>query len=207
MASTPSFASGGAALAPTEPTIGPVASGVASCALHSTLRASASTSARSGGGGRSVSSIVTVFTPRSASAPWSCRRLYSHPMGVTVETGSTMEFDRFWRWLKRHIHCIVRAGTPDAFLYDLEDLHWHLDEDEDRTPVGQLMRGKELIGEVLIELRDVLYVQVMPDPDGEAGQHLFEVMGGDAAEPAPLFHFVLTHGLDESTAHRVTLKQ
>ena len=128
-------------------------------------------------------------------------------MGLTVETGSTLEFDRFWRWLKRHIHCIVRAGTPDAFLYDHEDLHWHLDEDDDRTPIVQLMRGKELMAELVLEARDVLFVQVMPDPDGEAGQHLFEVIGGEPGDPHPVYHFVLTHGLDEGTAHRVTLKQ
>ena len=43
-------------------------------------------------------------------------------MAVTVETGSTLTFDRFWRWLKRHPNCIVRAGTPDATLFDQEDL-------------------------------------------------------------------------------------
>jgi len=128
-------------------------------------------------------------------------------MGVTVETGTTMEFDRFWRWLRRHIHCIVRAGTPDAYLYDQEDMHWHLDEDEDRTPVVQLMRGKQLVGELVLEVSDLLFVQVMPDPDGEAGQHVFELIGGEAGAPQSVYHFVLTHGLDESTAHKVTLKQ
>lgn len=128
-------------------------------------------------------------------------------MGVTVETGSTLEFERFWRWLKRHIHCIVRAGTPDAFLYDQEDLHWHLDEDEDRTPVVQLMRAKELVAELVIASRDLLFVQVLPDPDGEAGQHLFEVIGGGPGDPRPVYHFVLTHGLDEGTAHHASMKQ
>ncbi|HSM92047.1 MAG TPA: hypothetical protein VLT47_04110 [Anaeromyxobacteraceae bacterium] len=128
-------------------------------------------------------------------------------MGLTVETGATLEFDRFWHWLKRHIHCIVRVGTPDAFLYDQEDLHWHLDEDEDRTPVVQLMRAKQPIAEVVVDTRDVLFVQVTPDPDGEAGQHLFEVIGGEAGAPQPVYHFVLTHGLDEGGAHKATLKQ
>jgi hypothetical protein len=128
-------------------------------------------------------------------------------MGVTVETGTTMEFDRFWRWLRRHIHCIVRAGTADAYLYDQEDMHWHLDEDEDRTPIVQLLRGKQLVAELVLEVSDLLFVQVMPDPDGEAGQHVFELIGGEAGAPQPVYHFVLTHGLDESTAHKVTLKQ
>ncbi len=128
-------------------------------------------------------------------------------MGLTVETGATLEFERFWRWMKRHIHCIVRAGTPDAYLYDQEDLHWHLDEDDDRTPVVQLMRGKELIAEVVLDAPDILFVQVMPDPDGEQGQFLFEVIGGGADNPQPVYHFVLTHGLDETTAHKASLKQ
>jgi len=128
-------------------------------------------------------------------------------MGLNVETGTTLEFDRFWRWLRRHIHCIVSVGTPDAYLYDQEDLHWHLDEDEDRTPIVQLMRGKQVLGELVLEVRELLFVQVMPDPDGEAGQHLFELIGGEPGEPTAVYHFVLTHGLDESTAHRVALKQ
>jgi len=128
-------------------------------------------------------------------------------MGLTVETGATMEFDRFWRWIKRHINCIVRAGTPDAYLYDQEDLHWHLDEDDDRTPVVQLMRGKELLAEVVLDAPEILFVQVMPDPDGEQGQFLFEVIGGAAENPLPVYHFVLTHGLDETTAHKASLKQ
>ena len=54
-------------------------------------------------------------------------------MPVTVETGTTLAFDRFWRWLKRHPNCILRAGTSDAYLYEQEDLHWHLEEDDRRA--------------------------------------------------------------------------
>jgi len=128
-------------------------------------------------------------------------------MPVTVETGTTVAFDRFWRWLKRHANCILRAGTPDAFLYDADDLHWHLEEDEERLPTVQLLRGKQLLGELVLEARDVLFVQAMPDPDGEQGQFLFEVVGGGGDEPFPVYHFVLAHGFDEETAHRPQLKQ
>ena len=127
-------------------------------------------------------------------------------MSVTVETGTTLQFDRFWRWLKRHPHCILRAGTPDAYLYDLEELHWHLDEDEDRLPTVQLARGKQLLGEIVIEAREVLFVQAVPDPDGEQGQFLFELIGG-GDEPYAVYHFVLAHGFDEGAAHRPALKQ
>lgn len=127
-------------------------------------------------------------------------------MPVTVETGTTLTFDRFWKWLKRHPNCILRAGTADAFMYDAEDLHWHLEEDEDRLPSVQLVRGKQILAELLIEPREVMFVQTMPDPDGEAGQFVFELVGG-AAEPAPLYHFVVAHGFDEEAAHRPQLKQ
>jgi hypothetical protein len=128
-------------------------------------------------------------------------------MSVTVETGTTLSFERFWRWLKRHANCIVRAGTPDSYLYDHEDLHWHLDEDEERTPMIQLLRGKQLLGEVVIELRDVVFVQSLPDPDGEAGQFVFELVGGGGDEPYALYHVVVAHGFDEEQAHKPQLKQ
>ncbi len=128
-------------------------------------------------------------------------------MALTVETGATLSFDRFWRWLKRHANCILRAGTPESFLYDQDDLHWHLEEDEERVPTVQLLRGKQLLGEVVIEARDILFVQALPDPDGEQGQFLFELVGGGGDEPYPVYHFVLAHGFDEETAHRTQLKQ
>ena len=129
-------------------------------------------------------------------------------MGVTVETGSTLTFEKFWRWLKRHPHCVLRAGTPDAFLYDQDDLHWRIDEDDDRVPTVQLMKAKALVAEVALEVREILFVQVTPDPEGEAGQHLFEVIGG-GDEPYPVYHFLLAHGFeDEGEGHRQTvLKQ
>jgi hypothetical protein len=128
-------------------------------------------------------------------------------MPVTVETGTTLTFDRFWRWLKRHPNCILRAGTPESFLYDHEDLHWHLEEDEERVPTVQLVQGKQILAELVVEVRDVLFVQVTPDPDGEAGQFLFELQGGGADEPYAAYHFVVAHGFEEDGGHRQQLKQ
>jgi hypothetical protein len=126
-------------------------------------------------------------------------------MSVTVETGTTLPFDKFWRWLRRHPACILRAGTQDAWLYDQDDLHWHLDEDEERVPAIQLMRGKQILGEILIEARDVLFVQALPDPDGGEGQFLFELVCGPG-EPEPVYHVLLAHGFDEE-GHKPALKQ
>ena len=128
-------------------------------------------------------------------------------MSVTVETGTTLAFDRFWRWLKRHPDCLLRAGTPDAFLYDQDDLHWRLDEDEERAPTVRLLRGKALLAELVFEVRDILFVQVTPDPDGGEGQHLFEIIGG-GDEPYAIYHFLLAHGFEEEgLAHHTQLKQ
>lgn len=143
---------------------------------------------------------------RGRGAPGATRGIVP-AMGLTVETGATVAFDRFWRWLKRHPHCILRAGTPDAYLYDQDDLHWHIDEDDDRTPTVQLMRGKALIAELVLEPRDVLFVQATPDPDGEEGQHLFEVIGG-GDDAVAVYHFVMAHGLDDAgSGHSKQLKQ
>jgi hypothetical protein len=128
-------------------------------------------------------------------------------MSVTVETGTTLQFDRFWRWLKRHSGCILRAGTPDAFLYDQDDLHWHLEEDEERVPTVQLVRGKQILAELAIEIRDVLFVQAVPDADGEPGQFVFELVGGAGEEPYAVYHFLLAHGFEEEASHRPALKQ
>ncbi len=128
-------------------------------------------------------------------------------MPVTVETGSTLTFDRFWRWLKRHPNCILRAGTPDATLFDQDDLHWHLEEDEERVPLVQLLRGKQLLGEIAIEVREVLFVQAVPDPDGEAGHFLCELWGGGGDEPFAVYHVAMAHSFDEESGHRQQLKQ
>ncbi len=130
-------------------------------------------------------------------------------MTVTVETGVTLEFERFWRWLKRHANCIVRAGTVDTFLHDQEAFHWNLEEDAERNPVVQLVWGKLLVAEMVLDVRDALYVEATPDvPEegeppqrGEEGQFVFEVVGGSREEPYAVYHFVTAHGLDEEGVH------
>ena len=118
-------------------------------------------------------------------------------MSLSVQSGTTLPLDRFWRWLKQHANCIVRAGGGDVWLHDQEAFHWHLEEDEDRNPVVQLVWGKLLVGAMVLEAREVLYVQATPDPDApEPGQFLFELLGG-TGEPEALYHFLMAHGLDE----------
>ncbi len=122
-------------------------------------------------------------------------------MSVSVQAGTTLPFERFWRWLKQHVNCIVRAGTGDSWLHDQEAFHWHLEEDEQRSPVVQLVWGKLLVGEMVLDVRDVLYVQAVPDPEaGEPGHFLFELVGG-GGEPYPVYHFLLAHGFEEEGRH------
>jgi hypothetical protein len=121
-------------------------------------------------------------------------------MSVTVEHGA-LGFDQFWKWLRKHPNCILRAGSPDAFLYDQENLHWHLDVDADSTPLVQLVAGKQLVAEMALDVRDVLFVQSAPDSSGEPGQTVFEVIGGSREEPYAVYHFVLAHAYDEEAAH------
>jgi hypothetical protein len=122
-------------------------------------------------------------------------------MSVTVQAGSTLGFDKFWRWLKQHPNCILRAGTADVWLHDQDDLHWHVDEDPDRNPSVQLVRGKQLVGEIVLDVRDVLFVQATPDGEANEGHFLFEVVGGGRDEPYAVYHFLLSHGLDGEGGH------
>jgi hypothetical protein len=119
-------------------------------------------------------------------------------MSVTVQAGATLPFDRFWKWLKHHPNCILRAGTSEAWLYDHEDLHWHLEEGPERHPSVQLVRGKQVLGEMILDVRDVAFVQATLDSeeDGER-RYLFEVVGGDRAEPYAVYHFLVAHGFEE----------
>ncbi len=124
-------------------------------------------------------------------------------MSVSVQAGTALVLERFWKWLKEHTSCILRAGTPDCYLYDDEDLHWHLGEDGDRNLVVQVIRGKEVFAEIILVPRDVLFVQAAPDPEtGEPDRYLFELIGGSREEPYPLYHFLMAHSFeDEGTQH------
>lgn len=128
-------------------------------------------------------------------------------MSVAVETGSSLAFDRFWPWLQEHPNCILEAGTPDCYLVDHEDFHWQLGEDEEHGPYVQLLRGKQTVGELLLEPRDVLFVQTRPDPiDEEPERHVFELIGGSPEEPYPLYRFLMAHGMEGEGDHPGALK-
>lgn len=107
----------------------------------------------------------------------------------------TLGFEEFWGWLQAHPNCIIRAGTPEAILYDDEDLHWHFTAEGPETFVVQLIRGKRLLGELLLIPSEVTYVQGLP---GEEQEHLFELVSEAEDERMVAYHFVLAHGYDEA---------
>jgi len=128
-------------------------------------------------------------------------------MSIQVERGSTLTLERFWNWLLNHPNCILRAGTADAALYDQEDFHWHFEQEGPSQEVIQLIRGKQLVGEMFLDTRDIQYVQAIPDNEsGERGWYLFELVGGPKEEPLPMYHFLMSHGPDMDTAHPTGLK-
>ena len=108
---------------------------------------------------------------------------------------STLDFEAFWEWLVQHPNCILRVNTPDAAIYDDEDLHWFLGP-TDGVLVVQVIRGKRLYGEILIDPDRVTYVQEVGEE--REGEWIFELISELPTDRIAAYVFVLTHGLDES---------
>jgi hypothetical protein len=109
----------------------------------------------------------------------------------------TLPFQKFWSWLQNHPNCILRAGTSEVELFDDDDFHWHFAAEPDGFLVCQVIRGKKLVGELAVSPADITYVQAEP---GTEDEYRFELVaegdGGDRKSIA--YHFVLSHGYDES---------
>lgn len=113
----------------------------------------------------------------------------------------TISFEPFWSWLATHPNCILRAGTPEAILYDDEDLHWHFGAEGSNVQVVQVLRGKRLVGELLVESDQVSYVQGAAGE--EEGEFVFELISENEREQVASWFFVLSHGYetDETPSH------
>lgn len=119
-------------------------------------------------------------------------------MNVTTDAGTTLPFDRFWRWLKDHASCILEAGTTSTSVFDYEDFHWGFLQEEDGRVIAQVIRGKNLVAELVVDPSEITYVQATPDAEGaDRGQWIFECMGGKAQEEYVAAYFVLAHGVEE----------
>jgi len=126
-------------------------------------------------------------------------------MNVSTETGSTtVPFERFWLWLKEHANCILEAGTPTSSLLDFEDFHWGFIQEDEGRVIAQLIRGKNLVGEVAIDPSEITLVQASLDAEGAGrGQWIFEAVGGGKGEEFVAAYFVLAHGLEDLGKHEV----
>jgi len=112
----------------------------------------------------------------------------------------TLSFDAFWTWLQAHLNCIQRVATPDAVLFDDDDLHWYLGP-VDEAIVAQVIRGKRLMGEIIIDPERVAYVQSLGED--RAGEYVFEAVSETETERLAAYTFVLTHdlGVESDPAH------
>jgi len=106
---------------------------------------------------------------------------------------ATLPFEAFWTWLQAHPNCIIRAGTPEAVLYDDEDLHWHFTVEGSETLVVQVLRGKRLVGELLIGPADVAYVQAVA---GDEDEYVFELITESETDRIAAHYFVLSHAYE-----------
>ena len=130
-------------------------------------------------------------------------RRYVRRMPSTTQA-APLSFDQFWRWLQDHRNCLVRCGAGDAAFFDNDWLHWDFFEEDDGRAVCQAIFGKALVGELVIERSEVLFVQASSDPEDPDHHHwLFECVGGARGENFPLYHFVLTHGMEGAQGHQV----
>jgi len=118
--------------------------------------------------------------------------------GKAAQAGPiSLPFDKFWAWVSAHPNCIVRAGTPDVLLFDHDDFHWHLAAEDERTHVVQLARGKELVGELVMLVEDIAYVNCEM---AENDEFICECVVENESRRDIAYHFVMSHGYDEGEA-------
>ncbi|MDX1384552.1 MAG: hypothetical protein R3190_12950, partial [Thermoanaerobaculia bacterium] len=115
-------------------------------------------------------------------------------LDTTAGASPTLSFQNFWSWLVAHPNCILRAGTPETVIYDDDDLHWHFANAGPETMVVQLLRGKRLVGELLVQPEAVSYVQGY---EGDHDEFVFELISENERERASSYFFVLSHAYDD----------
>ncbi len=113
------------------------------------------------------------------------------PSETKLQSHRVITFDEFWRWLQGHTSCILSVATPDAVIYDLEELHWQLGIEDGGNLVVQVLRGKSLVGEVVIVPQEIAYVQV--EPQGEQ-EHVFDCVTLAEGEPVASYSIAVSHG-------------
>ena len=115
-----------------------------------------------------------------------------------------LTFERFWRWISEHPNCVVRAGTGEATLFDFDDYHWEFHDEEDGHAIVGLIRGKNLVGELVVDKATVLFVQSSIDVEApQSGHWMFELIGGNKDEPVGVAFFVVSHGMESTAGHQM----
>ncbi len=109
----------------------------------------------------------------------------------------TLPFDDFWSWLKSHRNCIVRAGTPYSVLMDHDDYHWDVLMEGQDSQILQLVRGKELVGEIIVMASEIAYVQC---PPSDAEEQIFECVVETGQAQEVVYHFAMAHSYDGEPA-------
>ncbi len=113
-----------------------------------------------------------------------------------------MPFEQFFKWLLGHRNCLTRIEAGPVTLADNELLHWDM-FDEGEASVIQLIQGKTLVAEIMIERGEVQFVQASPDlEEPNSGQWVFECIGGTPEQTFPMFAFIMTHGIEQSQGHQ-----
>ena len=113
---------------------------------------------------------------------------------TVTETPNTLPLEEFWTWLLGHPNCILRAGTPDTVIFDDDDLHWQLGN-EGSTMFTQVLRGKRLMGEMLMNSDAVSYVEIHGGDREE--EVFFDLIVESETDRVVAYFFVLSHGFDE----------
>ncbi|MCL2013062.1 MAG: serine/threonine protein kinase [Cystobacterineae bacterium] len=122
---------------------------------------------------------------------------------ISALVNTTVSFDRFWRWMVEHPHCILRIGCAECTLFDHENFHWEF-SDEEGHAIVQVLLGKQLIGEMAIERSEVLCVQASIDTEeADKGLWLFEIMAGTKEEPFLAWHFLMAHNMEHIHKHAI----
>lgn len=123
-------------------------------------------------------------------------------MPPTTQEATPLTFDQFWRWLSEHRNCVVRCSAGDTHLFDADSLHWDFFDEPDGRAVAQLVLGKTLVGELVLERGDVVLVQASVDVEHpQSGHWVFECMGGSRDDAYPLYVFVVSHGMEQAQGH------
>ncbi|MBU8896731.1 serine/threonine protein kinase [Corallococcus sp. H22C18031201] len=123
-------------------------------------------------------------------------------MDTLSQPTRTLNFDAFWRWLQEHTNCILRCGSADTTLFDHDDFHWVLMEEE-RQHVVQVLKGKSLVAEMVMAGREVTEVTLSADPEtGSEGHFLVELFGGPKEDPQVIYHFIMAHGMEPAAGHQ-----